>query len=428
MTENVPPTPRALLLGVQLDSISDQEFGESLDELARLAKTLGYEVIGRVTQKRHALDRAAYLGPGKVAELRPIIEAQGDHPTMVMADHEITPSQARNLEKATGTSVLDRTAVILEIFHRHAQSRQAKAQVEMVRLVYMAPRMREQGHEKKADRVRGGGKGGKGSGESKLETDRRKIRDRITELKEEIELIERERTTQRARRRDLRRVALVGYTNAGKSTLMRALTDSDVYVADKLFATLDTTVRTLQPDVHPPILISDTVGFIRRLPHGLVASFKSTLDEALEASLILHLVDAADPAWPRQMAATLEVLKEIGASDVPRRMVFNKADRITDEGVLAQLAARHPDALVVSSKNWEDVARVRTALIEFFDRGSVEGEICLGWTRQALRAQIFEHCQVLEERSDEAGTTFRVRAPKEELERIVGLLGDRRGD
>ena len=211
--------------------------------------------------------------------------------------------------------MLDRTAVILEIFHRHARSRAAKAQVEIVRLAYLAPRLREQG--KGADRQRGG-IGGKGAGESSLELDRRKIRDRIAELTRELDGLAEEQRTQRARRSEMNRVALVGYTNAGKSTLMRALTGSEVYVADKLFATLDTTVRPLVPATKPRVLVSDTVGFIEKLPHDLVASFKSTLDEALEAGLLAQVVDASDPNWERQLEVTTEVLAEIGAGDVPR--------------------------------------------------------------------------------------------------------------
>ena len=208
---------------------------------------------------------------------------------MVLIDHEISPSQARNLEKETGGEVMDRTMVILEIFHRHARSRAARAQVEIARLGYMAPRLREAAKQAgPKDRARGG-IGGKSAGESHGELDRRKIRDRIAELQQELDAIDLGRKTQRARRQErqgLARVALVGYTNAGKSTLMRALTGSEVLVADKLFATLDTTVRALHPESVPRVLVSDTVGFIKKLPHGLVASFKSTLDEALEASLL----------------------------------------------------------------------------------------------------------------------------------------------
>ena len=204
---------------------------------------------------------------------------------------------------------------------------------------------------------------------------------------------------------------------------MRALTGSDVYVADRLFATLDTTVRALEPPTRPRILVSDTVGFIRKLPHGLVASFKSTLDEALEASLILQMVDASDPAYPRQMQATDEVLRDIGAGEVPRRVVFNKIDRIADPAAVALLTDGRPDALAISSKRPEDVARVRQALIDFFERNFVDAELTLGYHRQALRAELFERCQVVSEHSDERGTTFQLRGAAEEIERLRALVG-----
>src|SRR6185503_8525613 len=286
------------------------------------------------------------------------------------------------------------TAVILEIFRRHARSRAAKAQVEVVRLQYLVPRLREQGKAKGKDRQRGG-IGGKGAGESSLELDRRKIRDRIAELTREIDAMAEEQRTQRARRRDMNRVALVGYTNAGKSTLMRALTGSEVLVADKLFATLDTTVRPLAPATRPRVLLSDTVGFIDKLPHGLVASFKSTLDEALEAGLLAQVVDASDPNHERQLAVTSEVLAEIGAGDVPRLLVFNKIDLTGDEPAATQaLLARWPEALVISARRPDDVARLHGWLAAFFARDLVEGELRVPYDRQQLRGEIFAACEV----------------------------------
>ncbi|MES1166028.1 MAG: GTPase HflX, partial [Verrucomicrobiota bacterium] len=337
---------------------------------------------------------------------------------VVLVDHDITPSQARNLGRETGVEVLDRTAVILEIFRRHARSRAAKAQVEIVRLQYMVPRLRESGKGK--DRQRGG-IGGKGAGESALELDRRKIRDRIAELTRELDALAEEQRTQRARRRDMSRVALVGYTNAGKSTLMRALTGSQVYVADQLFATLDTTVRPLHPPTHPRILISDTVGFIDKLPHGLVASFKSTLDEALEAGLLAQVVDASDPNFERQLQVTTEVLAEIGAGDVPRLLVFNKIDRVGDasaeEAATAALLARWPEALVISARRPADVARLHAHLVAFFARDLVEGEVRVGYDRQQLRGEIFTWAEVLGERYEDDGVVFQVRARPDMLAR-----------
>jgi GTPase len=338
---------------------------------------------------------------------------------VVLVDHDITPSQARNLEKATGAEVMDRTAVILEIFRRHARSRVAKAQVEIVRLQYLVPRLREAG--KGRDRQRGG-IGGKGAGESSLELDRRKIRDRIAELTRELGTMAEEQSTQRARRRDMNRVALVGYTNAGKSTLMRALTGSEVYVADKLFATLDTTVRALTPEARPRILVSDTVGFIDKLPHGLVASFKSTLDEALEAGLLAHVVDASDPGFERQLDVTTEVLSEIGAGDVPRLIIFNKIDRVGDpaaeEAAARALCERWPDAIVMSARRPEDVARLRLRLIAFFARDMVNGEVRVPYNRQQLRGEIFASCEVLGERYEDDVVVFDVRAHPAVIERL----------
>ena len=308
--------------------MDDAEFEASLEELRQLAKTLGYEVVARFTQKRAGFDKTAYFGTGKREELRLLREEQGAE--LILIDHEISPSQAFNLAKEVGGEVMDRTMVILEIFHRHASSRFARAQVEIARLGYMGPRLREAAKQAgPKDRARSG-TGGRSGGESHGELDRRKIRDRMAELQEDLDAMVLERKTQRARRGErqgLARVALVGYTNAGKSTLMRALTGSEVLVANKLFATLDTTVRALHPETVPRVLVSDTVGFIKNLPHGLVASFKSTLDEALEASLLAHVVDASDPGFERQLAVTEEVLDEIGAKDVPRLLVFNKIDK-----------------------------------------------------------------------------------------------------
>ena len=407
---------RALVVAVQLPGVDDRAFTASVAELHRLAQTLGLEVAETVTQKRDALDAAAVVGSGKLAELQTLVNAgTGGEIEAVLVDHDITPSQARNLEKATGVEVLDRTAVILEIFRRHARSRAAKAQVEIVRLQYMVPRLRESGKGK--DRQRGG-IGGKGAGESALELDRRKIRDRIAELTRELDALAEEQRTQRARRRDMNRVALVGYTNAGKSTLMRALTGSQVYVANQLFATLDTTVRPLQPPTHPRILMSDTVGFIDKLPHGLVASFKSTLDEALEAGLLAQVIDASDPNFERQLQVTSEVLDEIGAGDVPRLLVFNKIDLTGDEPAAAQaLLARWPEALVISARRPDDVARLHRHLAAFFARDLVDGEVRVPYDRQQLRGEIFAACEVLGERYEDDAVVFQVRARPDVLAR-----------
>ena len=412
---------RAIVAAVQLSSVNDAEFEASLTELRQLAKTLGFEVVATFTQKRASFDSAAYFGTGKREELARLREEQSAD--AILIDHEISPSQQFNLAKEAGAEVMDRTMVILEIFHRHASSRFARAQVEIARLGYMAPRLREAAKQAgPKDRARSG-TGGRSGGESHGELDRRKIRDRMTELQRELDAMALERRTQRARRQErqgLARVALVGYTNAGKSTLMRALTGSEALVADKLFATLDTTVRALHPESIPRVLVSDTVGFIKNLPHGLVASFKSTLDEALEASLLAHVVDASDPGWERQLAVTDKVLDEIGAQDVPRLLVFNKIDRGGDE---AALRRKYPGCIVISARRPGDVAKLREAIVAFFQRRLVEADLFLPWSAQNLRGQIFATCTVLEERADAEGAFLRVRGEPEAVKRLREQFG-----
>ncbi len=424
MMQDIDQKPkRAIVAAVQRPGVSDLEFEASLIELRQLAKTLGFEVVGRFTQKRAGFDAAAYFGKGKREELR--LMREQDAVDVVLVDHEISPSQAHTLEMEVGCDVMDRSMVILEIFHRHASSRYARAQVEIARLGYMAPRMREAAKEAgPKDRGRSG-TGGRSGGESHGELDRRKIRDRITELQKELDGMALERKTQRARRRErqeLARVALVGYTNAGKSTLMRALTGSEALVADKLFATLDTTVRALHPESIPRVLVSDTVGFIKNLPHGLVASFKSTLDEALEASLLVHVVDASDPGFERQLAVTEEVLDEIGAQDLPRLVVFNKIDRGGDE---AALRAKYPGCVVISARREADIARLREAIEAFFQKRLVEAELFLPWSAQKQRGHIFDTCTVLEERADGEGVFLRVRGEPEAVKRLSEQFGRR---
>jgi GTP-binding protein HflX len=419
---------RALIAAVQRPDVSDAELDASLAELRQLAKTLGFAVVGVSTQKRASFDSAGYLGAGKRKELHE--QVLHDRADVVLVDHDISPSQSHTLEKEAGCEVMDRTMVILEIFHRHARSRAARAQVEIARLGYMAPRLREAAKlAGPKDRARSG-TGGRSGGESHGELDRRKIRERIAELQKELDAMALGRETQRARRQErqgLARVALVGYTNAGKSTLMRALTGSEVLVADKLFATLDTTVRALHPESVPRVLVSDTVGFIKNLPHGLVASFKSTLDEALEASLLAHVVDASDPGFERQLAVTEEVLEEIGAQDVPRLLVFNKIDRAGDAAAQAEreaaLRARHPGCIVISARREGDVARLRAAIVAFFQRHLVEAELFLPWAAQKMRGEIFASCEVLEERSDDAGAFLRVRGEPGAVRRLRALFG-----
>ncbi|MBP9656008.1 MAG: GTPase HflX [Rhodocyclaceae bacterium] len=423
---------------VQLPNVSDIEFEASLSELRELAKTLGFTVVRTFIQKRNGFDTTAYLGVGKRQEIHHYVNHEAEcEIEAILVDHEISPSQARNLEKEVGCEVMDRTMVILEIFHRNARSRAARAQVEIARLGYMAPRLREAAKLAGPQGRQRSGVGGRGAGESATEMDRRKIRDRIAELQLEIVAMEAERKTQRARRQErqgLASVALVGYTNAGKSTLMRALTGSEVLVANKLFATLDTTVRVLHPESVPRVLVSDTVGFIKNLPHGLVASFKSTLDEALDAALLLHVIDASDPGFERQLAVTDAVLAEIGADELPRLRIFNKIDHVGDAAAEAEcraaLQASYPDCVVMSARRPDDVARLHRAIVDFFQRNLVEAELFLPWSAQQLRREIYANCQVLAERADEAGAFFQVRGEPATLDSLrqqlagVGGAGD----
>ncbi len=431
--ENFDKPLDAIVAAVQLPHVSDAEFESSLAELRDLAKTLGYKVVQSFVQKRASFDTTAYLGAGKREEIGAYVTRHADtardtapgHATnpqadgieVLLIDHEISPSQARNLEKAVGCAVMDRTMVILEIFHRNARSSAARAQVEIARLGYMAPRLREAAKLAGPQGRQRSGTGGRGAGESHTELDRRKVRDRIAELQLDIDAMDVERQTQRARRQQgqgLASVALVGYTNAGKSTLMRALTGSDVLIANKLFATLDTTVRTLHPESVPRVLVSDTVGFIKNLPHGLVSSFKSTLDEALDAALLLHVIDASDPGFKRQLQVTDEVLAEIGAHEVPRIRVFNKIDHVGDATAQAaceaELRAHDPNCVVMSARRPEDVARLHRRIVAFFQKDLVEAELRLPWSAQPLRRDIYAQCEVLGEHADEDGAIFRVRA------------------
>ncbi|MDP2169789.1 MAG: GTPase HflX [Rhodocyclaceae bacterium] len=450
MRKEVKEKPKyAVVAAVQLPNVSDVEFDASLAELRDLAKTLGYEITATFTQKRTSFDTTAYLGTGKREEMRAFMDSEpapvafekmpqaaadpeAGRIDVIFVDHEISPSQARNLEKEVGCEVMDRTMVILEIFHRNARSRAARAQVEIARLGYMAPRLREAAKLAGPQGRQRSGVGGRGAGESHTELDKRKIRDRIAELQQEIAAMDVERETQRARRQErqgLASVALVGYTNAGKSTLMRALTGSDVLVENKLFATLDTTVRTLQPESRPRVLVSDTVGFIKNLPHDLVASFKSTLEEALDAALLLHVIDASDPGFARQLEVTDKVLAEIGAQDVPRLRVFNKIDHVGDAaaqaGREAALRALFPDCIVMSARRAGDIALLHETIVAFFQQGLVEAELFLPWSAQQARNEIFANCQVLNERADADGAFLHVRGERETVKSLCERFNHR---
>jgi len=462
---NVKPL-KALLVALQLPKVSDEELKGSLAELHRLVTTLGYEIIGQTSQRRSSDRSSNVVGEGKLLELAkwtggtgfiaPMVvkkkhkaalkfnsetndELSHDNdPTddqsdslitnepdesipeehhgsaeILIFDCDLSPSQMRNLESATGVKVLDRTGVIIEIFSRHARTRAAKLQVEIARLTYVAPRLRETGG---SEDQQGGG--GKGSGETSLELDRRRIRDRIKELKENLAAIAHEQDHRRAQRDQEITVALIGYTNAGKSSLMRALTGSEVLIADQLFATLDTTVRQLHPESRPKILISDTVGFIKKLPHDLVASFKSTLDEALNASLLLYVVDSSDPNFLSQLSLTKQVLSEVGAGETQSLLVLNKIDRLSPEEKLT-LQNQYPEAFFLSTRNPQNVSELRLRLISYFETDMIDQDVLIPYTVQGAVGEIRSTMRVLSESYNSEGVVFKVRAKPELIQKII---------
>jgi GTP-binding protein HflX len=350
--------PRALDHAAVSTSAKDREhLDRSMDELALLADTAGATVASVLVQRRGTLHPATFLGKGKVAELKELAEMRDAE--LVIFDDDLSPAQVKNLEKALNRKVIDRSELILDIFARRARTRESRLQVELAQLEYTLPRLT--GMWKHLER-QAGGIGTRGPGETQLETDRRLVRERIARLKKELQAVERERETQRRRRRREFRAAIVGYTNAGKSTLFNALTRSHVLVEDRLFATLDATTRQLVSPTRQVALLTDTVGFIRKLPHHLVASFHSTLVEAIEADLLLHVVDAADPHFRRQIAAVEEVLEEILETPRPTTLVFNKVDLIDDPDVIAGLRVEFPDSFAVSAAKGEGLDELREFL------------------------------------------------------------------
>ncbi len=352
---NPPRTEGAVLVGH--GGRNATLLGRSLDELARLTDTAGARVLATITQKRGTIHPATFIGKGKLEDVKGRVDALDAD--MVIFDDDLSPAQMRNLEKALGCKVVDRSELILDIFARRARTRESRLQVELAQLEYTLPRLT--GMWKHLER-QAGGIGTRGPGETQLETDRRLVRERIARLKKELEAVERERETQRRRRRREFRAAIVGYTNAGKSTLFNTLTRSQVFVEDRLFATLDATTRQLVSPSRQIVLLTDTVGFIRKLPHHLVASFHSTLVEAIEADLLLHVVDASDPHFRRQISAVEEVLEEILKTPRPTTLVFNKIDRIEDPTVVEGLRVEYPGSFAVSAREGEGLIPLRDFL------------------------------------------------------------------
>ncbi|MFY9588373.1 MAG: GTPase HflX [Actinomycetota bacterium] len=399
----------------------------SLDELARLADTAGAEVIDRVLHRRDKPDPATFIGKGKAQEVRDIVRET--HADTVIVDEELSPAQLRNLEELFGCKVLDRTALIIDIFAQHAHSSEGKAQVELAQLNYFLPRLRGWGES--MSRL-GGGIGTRGPGETKLEVDRRRIKKRISKLRDDIEDLEKTRTTKRQGRvrSGVSSVALVGYTNAGKSTLLNRLTSAGVLVEDKLFSTLDPTTRRLELPDGRPTVFTDTVGFVRKLPHMLVEAFKSTLEEAIRADLLVHIVDGAEPDPESEYNAVRDVLGEIGAAEVPELIVVNKIDALSEVG-LARMRRRFPDAVFISALTGDGIDAMLEKIGTSIPHPEVEVNLLVPYDRGDVVAALHAAGAVLSEEYGETGTRVRARLREDQLARLDKYLlpsGDRRAE
>ena len=403
---------RVVLVGVwTTGTVADAE--ASLHELARLAETAGALVLEGLIQRRERPDPATYIGSGKARELAEIVRSSGAD--TVICDGELTPGQLRHLEDVVKVKVVDRTWLILDIFAQHARSRAGRAQVSLAQMEYLLPRLRGWGESlsRQAGGRAGGATGGvgtRGPGETKIETDRRRIRAQMTRLRRDLRDLERVRDTQRSgrRRAGIPAVALAGYTNAGKSSLLNRLTGAGVLVDDALFATLDPTVRRTATATGRPYTLADTVGFVRHLPHHLVEAFRSTLEEVVDADLILHVVDAADPDPEGQLSAVREVLAQIGAGGLPELVVMNKAD-VADPVVVARIAARERGAVAVSAHTGEGIDLLRERIEAALPTPAEEVDLVVPYDRGDLIARAHRDGEVLAEVYRESGTHLTAR-------------------
>ncbi|MDX1419487.1 MAG: GTPase HflX [Rubricoccaceae bacterium] len=388
------PKETAILVGVQTPDQTDYDLQDGLDELALLADTAGAEVYARVTQSLARISAPTYVGKGKVEELKRLVDrAEAD---LVIFDDDLTPVQQRNLEKALKCKLLDRSALILDIFARNARTATARTQVELAQLEYLRSRLTRQWTHLERQK---GGIGMRGPGETQIETDRRLIGNRIAVLKGQLEKIDRQRTTQRKGRNEMTRVSLVGYTNAGKSTLMNALADASVLAENRLFATLDATTRQVSLAPNKPVLLSDTVGFIRKLPHRLIESFKSTLDEVRESDVLLHIVDASHPHFEDHIRVVRQTLKELGALDKPTLIVFNKVDVLEERGLIASLRAEFEHAAFVSALRGIGLDELRAQLLALIESDYVVCDALLPVREAKSYAYLRSVAEVLAERT-----------------------------
>ena len=383
---------KAILVGVSRPGFSVYDMQEALNELEHLAITAGARVTDRLTQSLSQIDPATFIGSGKVQELAQLAKARDAD--LVIFDDELSPGQVKNIEEEVGCKLLDRTGLILDIFAKRAQTAAAKTQVELAQLDYLRSRLtRRWTHLSRQE----GGIGTKGPGETQIETDRRLIDTRMAKLRDDLDDIDRQRQTQRKGRDSRTRISVVGYTNAGKSTLMNALAGADVLAEDRLFATLDATTRLVSLDTNKDVLLSDTVGFIRKLPHTLVESFKSTLDETRESDALLHVVDVTHRQFEEHMRVVDETLNDLEAKDKPTLVAFNKIDDLEDAGLIGALKKRYPDAVFVSALRGIGLDRLKERLLETVEQHFVEREVCLPVTAQPVISFIHDVADVLEE-------------------------------
>ena len=405
---------RSILIGMEWgrnDSLWTVD--DSLEELKQLADTAGATVIKKFIQKRPKPDPAFFIGRGKVQELA--LYAQQENIDLCIFDDELSPAQQRNIESVMGIRILDRTALILDIFAQRARTNEGKLQVELAQLQYTLPRIMGKGL--MLSRL-GGGIGTRGPGETKLEVDRRRIRDRIAFIKDQIEKVKAVRSLHRSKRKknNVFEVSLVGYTNAGKSTLLNTLTNSDIYAKDQLFATLDPTTRQLTLPNKQEIIITDTVGFIQRLPHQLIAAFRSTLEVVTEADLLVHVIDVSHELYKEQAAAVHEVLKEIGAETKPVITVYNKIDKLPPDSKLADRLALEEDTVCISAAKKLNLETLQQMIEKHMKSKAVEVTLCIPYAETAKAAQLHETANVLEQEYTENGTVMKVILPVEDLE------------
>ena len=412
-----PPPERAVLFGcvtAQAARLGRADVHDVLDELAGLAEATGVEVVDRLVQRLDRPVAATYIGSGKVAELKRLIQARGAN--LALADMDLSPAQARNLTVELGVRVLDRSELIMDIFAGRARSAQAKLQVELAQLQYALPRLR--GQWSHLDRYVGGGVGTRGPGEKQIETDRRIVNRRIRDLQRRLSVFERRKQLTLEGRQEARKVALAGYTNTGKSTLFNRLTGADEYAADRLFATLDTRTRRWDLGDGGEVLLSDTVGFIRDLPHHLVASFHATLEEVIEADLVLHVVDASDPEAAVHIAVVRRVMDEIGAGKVPSIMVVNKIDRLTDRMDLQVLLNSIEDPLPVSAVSGEGLDRLTARVAAFFAGQQRRFRVRVPIAAGRALAMVRGLARVEQDDADEQGVDLVLRVEQRQLGRL----------